>query len=111
MSDPDLTISIFEQHVLLTILRLNPDGYGVSIRDELEKRTNRKVSFGAVYTTLDRLEEKGFVSRREGEATAERGGRKKTYFSLTARGQITLRAALQVMDAMRGGLEIDGVLA
>lgn len=111
MTQTNLEVSIFEQHVMLTVLRLNPNGYGVSIRDELEKRTGRKISFGSVYTTLDRLEEKGFVARREGEATAERGGRKKSYFAVTARGQMVLRASLQVMDALRGGLEIDGVLA
>ena len=111
MSEPDLTLNLFEQQVMLTVLRLAPDGYGVSIRDSLEERTSRKVSFGAVYTTLDRLEDKGFVARREGEATAERGGRKKAYFTLTARGQMTLRAALQAMEAVKGGLVVDGVLA
>lgn len=103
-------LGAFEQQVLLTILRLHPDGYGVSIRDELQARMGRNVSFGAVYATLERLQDKGLVARREGEATAARGGRAKGYFSLTVPGKHTLQASLQALDALRGDLVVGGVL-
>ena len=96
---------------MLAALRLHPNGYGVSLRDELEKTTGRKVSFGSVYATLERLEDKGLITRREGEATAERGGKKKSYFTVSASGQHTLRANLLPVDKLRAGVEIDGVLA
>jgi hypothetical protein len=64
----------FEQLVLLALLRLGNDAYGMQVREEIETRTGREVSYGAVYTTLDRLEQKGYVAHRLGEATAERGG-------------------------------------
>lgn len=111
MGKSGLELGAFEQQTMLTILRLHPNGYGVSIRDELEARTGRSVSFGSVYATLERLEDKGLVARREGEATAERGGRRKSYFTLTAPGKVTLQASLRALDAVRGGVEIDGVLA
>lgn len=104
-------LSAVEQQVMLAVLRLHPNGYGVSIRDELELRTGRQPSFGTVYATLERLEDKGLVRSREGEPTAERGGRRKLHFTLTATGQTTLRASLQALDALRGGLVIDGAPA
>ena len=69
------------------------------------------MSFGSVYATLERLEDKGLITRREGEATAERGGRKKSYFTVSASGKHTLQASLQAVDALRAGLVVDGVLA
>ena len=110
MGKSGFELSALEQQLMLAALRLHPNGYGVSIRDELEARTGRKVSFGSVYATLERLEDKGLITRREGEATAERGGKKKSYFTLTASGQHTLRASLQAVDALRAGVKIDGVL-
>ena len=59
----------FEQIVLLALLRLENDAYGMDIRQEIEARTGRDVSYGAVYTTLDRLERKGYATHRMGEAT------------------------------------------
>ena len=103
MEKSGLELGAFEQRVMLTVLRLHPNGYGVSIRDELEARVGRSVSFGSVYATLERLEDKGLVTRCEGEATAERGGRRKVHFTLTTPGKVTLQASLRAMDAVRAG--------
>jgi len=76
----------FERAVLLAVARLDENAYGMRVRQELESRLKRTVSIGAVYTTLDRMQEKGFVSSRLGEPTAERGGRAKKYFKVEAPG-------------------------
>jgi DNA-binding PadR family transcriptional regulator len=94
-------IGQFEQHVLLAVFRKHPTAYGVAIQDELRLRTGRTCSIGAIYTTLDRLERKGFVKAKQGEATAERGGRRKLYFRLTGAGRSTLQASLNATDALR----------
>jgi PadR family transcriptional regulator PadR len=96
----------FEQLVLLALLRRSGDAYGMEIRDEIEDRTGRGVSYGAVYTTLDRLEGKGFVTHRLGEALPERGGRARKYFRVTAAGREALREARRTMDVMWDGLSI-----
>jgi PadR family transcriptional regulator, regulatory protein PadR len=86
----------FEQILLLAILRLEQDGaYGVSIRDEIVARTKRNPTPGAIYTTLERLQGKGLVKSETGEATAERGGRAKRYYTVTGQG----RKALQQVQA------------
>ncbi|MEI9919899.1 MAG: helix-turn-helix transcriptional regulator [Bacteroidota bacterium] len=77
----------FEEIVMLTVGILNEDAYGVSIKKEIETRLVRKVSVGALQTALKRLEEKGYLKSREGEATQERAGRPKRYFSITAYGK------------------------
>lgn len=77
----------FEEIVMLTVGILNEDAYGVSIKKEIETRLSRKVSVGALQTALKRLEEKGYLKSREGEATQERAGRPKRYFSITAYGK------------------------
>ena len=90
----------FERAVLLAVIRLGERGYGVSIREELEKRLERDISFGAVYTTLDRLEEKGLVSASLGEPTAERGGRAKKFFRVEAAGLERLQHARRTSKAI-----------
>lgn len=77
----------FEEVVMLTVGILNEEAYGVSIKKEIETRLSRKVSVGALQTALKRLEEKGYLKSREGEATQERAGRPKRYFSITAYGK------------------------
>lgn len=94
----------FEQAVLLAILRLRSNAYGVTIRREISERAGRAVSFGAVYATLERLETKGFVSSRLGEATPERGGKRKRYFQIEAPGQRALSEAHAYRKAMWAGL-------
>jgi PadR family transcriptional regulator PadR len=90
-----------EQFVMLAILRLQPTAYGVALQKELEQRTGREYSTGAIYAVLDRLEDKGLVKSKTGEVTAERGGRAKLYFSLTAPGQTALQASLRAIDNLR----------
>lgn len=76
----------FEQIVLLAVLRLGKNAYGVTIWEEIEKRTGRSVMMGAVYATLERLESKCYISSKFGAPTPERGGRAKRFFKITAQG-------------------------
>ena len=85
MSRPQ-NLGEFEQIVLLAILRLKESAYGVSIRAEIFECTGRKTTSGALYTTLERLEGKGYLSSRVGEPTPERGGRAKRYYRISASG-------------------------
>ncbi len=85
------SIGEFEEIVLLITALLEEDAYGVTITQEIEKQTARKVGFNTVHTTLQRLEEKGLIVSKMGGATAERGGRRKRYFRITALGSRTLR--------------------
>jgi DNA-binding PadR family transcriptional regulator len=94
----------FEQLVLLAILRVEDDAYGVTIRQAIVDESGRDVSLAAVYKTLTRLEEKGLVIARLGEPTAERGGRRKRYYALTAPGRRALRQSIDVVRRMARGL-------
>ena len=109
MGSIDLTF--VEQQALLAALRLHPSGYGVTIRDEIERLTGRTLSFGTVYSVLDRLVTKGYLATHHGERTAERGGRRKLHFSVTAPGQTALRSALHSLDALRAGVDLAGAPA
>jgi DNA-binding PadR family transcriptional regulator len=95
----------FEHLVLVAVLRLRDDAYGVSIRQEIERRTRRTLTVGALYRTLDRLEAKGYVTSRFGDPTPERGGRSKRYFKVRPLGLRTLRASREALTAMWEGLE------
>ena len=103
-----MELTTLEQHLLLAIIGLHPNAYGVSIQDHIRERTGREPSTGSIYASLDRLEEKGFVKSRQGEATAERGGKRKLYFTITAPGQHALRQSLQAIDALSHGLRWKG---
>jgi PadR family transcriptional regulator PadR len=92
----------FEEIVLLALVRLRENAYGVPIRREIAERTGRDVSFGAVYTTLERLERKGYVSSRVGEPTPERGGRAKRYFRIEAPGRRALNSSRETIARMGG---------
>jgi DNA-binding PadR family transcriptional regulator len=81
----------FEEIVLLSVAVLDDEAYGVSVTLEIEKQTDRSVGFNTVHTTLQRLEEKGFLTSKMGGATAERGGRRKRFFRLTAAGGRALK--------------------
>ncbi len=96
----------FEQLVALAILRLDNRAYGVEIRAEIEQRTGRDVSYGAVYTTLDRLGGKGFLSFEMGEPTPERGGRARKYFRVEAPGRAALGATRRALEVMWDGVSI-----
>src|SRR6187549_3745690 len=80
------TLSNFELMVMLAIIRIGDDAYGVSISNEIEKTTGSEVLLGSVYDALTRLEEKALITSVLGEATPERGGRAKRHFRTTARG-------------------------
>jgi DNA-binding PadR family transcriptional regulator len=100
----------FEQIVLLALVRLTDNAYGMTIRGEIEKRTRREVSIGAVYATLERLEAKGYVSSWLADPTAERGGRAKRFFRLEPAGAAAVRRSREMLTRMWEGLEIDGDL-
>ena len=95
----------FEQLVLLGVLRLGDDAYGAAIRQEIHARSGRDVSINAVYTTLERLENKGLLRSRVGTPTPQRGGRRRKYYALRAAGATALREAYRALTAMAGGLE------
>ena len=89
--------------VLLALIRLGDDAYGVPICHEIEKRTGREAALGSVYAALERLEEKGLVTSRLGDATAVRGGRAKRYFRATAQGLNDVRETQRaLMNLWRG---------
>lgn len=96
-----------EQLVLLAVLRLGDKAYAVSVREEIQQRTRRDLSRGAVYVTLDRMERKGYLRSRLGEPSAERGGKAKRLFTVAAPGMRALRAALAGTQAMLDGLSPD----
>lgn len=100
-----------EMLVMYAIMRRRSDAYGVTIRDEIENRTSRRMTFGVLYSILTRLENEGMLKSKTGEATPERGGRAKTFFTITAKGQQSMNATAADFDAMRRGLPIGGVLA
>jgi DNA-binding PadR family transcriptional regulator len=97
-----ITLGEFEQVVLLTILRLGDAAYGVSIRKEIAARTDREPSPGALYTTLDRLEERGLVTSSLGDPTPQRGGRAKRFFKVSPKG---MEAVARVQRGYRRLLE------
>jgi len=95
----------FEQLVLLAIMHLDGEVYGVPIVDEIERRTGRAVAPAAVYVTLRRLEEKGLLSSKMSTPTAERGGKARRCVKVTKAGIDSLREARQVLDSMWKGLD------
>ncbi|MGA2537468.1 MAG: helix-turn-helix transcriptional regulator [Terracidiphilus sp.] len=103
MSDRD-HLGEFEHIVLLALLRLQDRAYGVTVRQEIEARTHREVSIGAVYATLDRLETKGYVASHRGDPTPERGGRSKRFFRVTASGATVLSRTHHALQSMTEGL-------
>jgi PadR family transcriptional regulator len=95
----------FEQIVLLAIIRLGDLAYGVPVRREIEVRTGRSLTVGALYRTLDRLEDKGFITSWFGDPVPERGGRSKRYLRVEAPGLRALRRSRQEMAAMWEGVD------
>lgn len=96
----------FEHIVLLTLVRLGDDAYGMSVRTTIHDLIKRDISIGAIYTTLERLQIKGYVESRIGEATAKRGGRAKKYFSVTGKGRKVLRDARNNLEVLWQGVQI-----
>ncbi len=89
---------------MLAMLRLGREAYGVPIAAEIAQRTGREMLQGSVYAILERLESKRLVTSRLGEATPQRGGRAKRYFTLTAEGVRQVREAQRALDALWQGL-------
>ena len=90
----------FEELVLLTIATLGDDAYGVAIKEDIEKRTDRSLSIGALHSTITRLEEKGFIKSWLGDPTQERGGRRKRHFQLTNDGKVALHKMKELRDEL-----------
>jgi DNA-binding PadR family transcriptional regulator len=94
----------FDLMLLLALLRLGEDAYGVTIAQELEQQTDREVVVASVYARLERLQERGLVASRLGDATPERGGRAKRYFRITESGIREVRDAQRSLINMWKGL-------
>jgi len=102
---PSRALGEFEQLILLALVALPPEEcYGVPIRELIEQRTGRALSAGAVYTALDRLTARGFVSSALGEPTAERGGRRKRMYHLETAGARELARSVRTLQGMSEGL-------
>jgi DNA-binding PadR family transcriptional regulator len=101
-----LYLGEFEQIVLLAVLRLGRNAYGVTVWEEIEKRTGRSIMLGAVYATLDRLEAKSLISSKRGDPTPERGGRAKRFFRITAQGTKALEQSHRILASMWAGLDL-----
>ena len=95
----------FEQLILMALLHLGDNAYGVTIRGEINERTGRTVAIGAVYTALARLLRNDYVSYRIGEPTAKRGGRRKKYYKIESPGVAALKRSYGVLFRMASGLE------
>lgn len=105
MAKQDKNLGEFEQLILLAILRTNNNSYGAEISDTIEQFGKRDTNFGALYTTLSRLEHKGLVVSEVGESTAKRGGRAKKYFKVTAVGQSAVKRSVNTVLNMSKGLD------
>lgn len=103
--NPQAPLGEFEQLVLLAVMRLEGEAYAVPIRQEIEERTSRSVARGALYVTLDRLEEKGYLKSWLADATAERGGRAKRFYEVKPAGTRALEYSWAALRSMWEGLE------
>jgi PadR family transcriptional regulator PadR len=99
----------FEQIVLLAILRVGNDAYGVTIGSEIQNQTGRVPAAGALYTTLDRLEDKGLVHSQMGDPTPQRGGRAKRFFKVTSTGVEAVARAQRSYQNLMKGLQLPGL--
>src|SRR5215475_10292761 len=106
MADRDY-LGEFEHIVVLALLRLENRAYGVTVRQEIEARTHREVSIGAVYATLARLEAKGYVKSHRGDPTPERGGRSKRFFRITGKGVVAVSRTHRALRSLTEGLKLD----
>jgi DNA-binding PadR family transcriptional regulator len=102
---PSGSLGEFEQLVLLALLHLGERGYAINARAEIERRTGRHVTRGAVYVTLDRLEKKGFLESWLADPTPERGGRAKRYYRVRPVGIAVLKRSRTALQSMWQGLE------
>ena len=96
----------FEQLVILALLRLGEDAYGMNVRRELEHTAGRHVTFGTVYGTLDRLEAKGYISSWHADPEPVRGGRARRYFAVSPEGELALARARDMIAKMWDGVQL-----
>ncbi len=97
----------FEMLLMLAVLRLGSDAYGVTIREELENETSRTLTLGSVYKTLGRLEDKGYLRSRTSEPTAERGGRRKKLYDLSPTGLTAVQRSLADLRSLTRGIDLE----
>jgi DNA-binding PadR family transcriptional regulator len=97
----------FEMLLMLAVMRLGRDAYGVTIREELENETSRTLTLGTVYKTLGRLEDKGHLRSRVSEPVAERGGRRKKLYELTPSGSAAIQQSLADLLNLTRGLDLE----
>jgi PadR family transcriptional regulator, regulatory protein PadR len=95
-----------EQVVMLAVMRVGDEAYGVTILSEIERATGRSPTIATVHTTLARLEAKGLVTSRLGDPTPQRGGRRKRYFEVTPAGQRAVRESLGAIARLARGLAV-----
>jgi DNA-binding PadR family transcriptional regulator len=95
----------FEQVVILALLRLGPDAYGATVCAEIGAHSGRDVSVSAVHTTLERLEQKGYVRSHLGDSTPQRGGKRRRHFDVLAPGLRAIQASYRTMRGLADGLE------
>src|SRR5205085_6165323 len=105
MKEPKGYLGQFEEIVLLAVLNLKEGAYGAKIRQKVAEATERDVSIGAVYATLDRLERKGYLKSWQGEATPERGGRAKRYFKVEGTGKLALNDTAAARNRLTEGFD------
>jgi len=103
----DGLLGSFEEQVLLAVLHAGDEPYGMTIRREIEARTGRSVTIGAVYATLDRLEDKGLLDSWTGDPDDSRSGRARRYFRLEPAGEEALARSREVHSSMWEGIELD----
>ncbi|UCG86840.1 MAG: PadR family transcriptional regulator [Gemmatimonadota bacterium] len=97
----------FEMLVMLAVLRLGSEAYGVTVREELEQETSRTLTLGTIYKTLGRLEAKGYLSSYTSEPTAERGGRRKKLYEVMPAGLAAVRHSLTDLRRLARGLDLE----
>jgi len=97
----DVNLTHNEMLVTLAVHRLRGDGYGVTLREKIESETGKSIAYGTLYSVLDRLEKRGFVTSKMGEATKERGGRRKKHYAITGEGVSAMSTALTEVDKLR----------
>lgn len=107
---PDHRLGEFEELVLLAVAGLPDEAYAVPIQQRIEHRADRPTTMGAVYTALDRLEQKGYLASWLGHATPEPGGRRKRFYRLTADGAAALQAAREARARLWEDVDLTPIL-
>ncbi len=106
---PELFLAEFEMYVLLAVAQLEDDAYGLSIRRQIESRAGRPVSVGALYTTIARLEAKGYLDVQDPEAVSGRRGRPRRYCKITPAGRHAVSHSVSKLQRMAEGVRLDPV--